>query len=241
MRLSVIVPAYNEEAYLADCLKSVSAEMLANADRGPFEIIVVDNASTDRTAEIAKSFPDVRVAHEPKKGLTQARQRGFEVATGKILAYVDADTRMPPGWIAQVLDAFERRDGVVCVSGPYVYYDLSKVKNALVRGYWRLIAKPTYRLTRYMAVGGNFAATREALARIGGFDTTISFYGEDTDIARRLSQVGEVVFDMAMVMHTSARRLEAEGFVTTAVRYAANFVAEVVLKRPLTSEYRDIR
>jgi len=241
MRLSLIIPAYNEEAYLADCLKSASAELRANGDRGPFEIIVVDNASTDRTAEIASAFPDVRVTHEPRKGLTQARQRGFEEARGEILAYVDADTRMPPGWIGRVLDAYGSGERIVCVSGPYVYYDVSTVKKALVRSYWLLVAKPAYRLTRYMAVGGNFAASREVLARIGGFDTTIAFYGEDTNIARRLSEMGEVVFDMNLVMQTSARRLRAEGFVTTGLRYAMNFVSEVVFRKPVTTRYRDIR
>lgn len=241
MKLSVIVPAYNEEAYLNDCLQCVCAELRATHERGPFEIILVDNASTDRTAQIAGSFRDVRVVREPRKGLTRARQRGFDAANGEILAYVDADTRMPPGWLGQVLDLYESRDRVVCVSGPYVYHDLSPMKKTLVRLYWRLLAMPMYRLTGYMAVGGNFAASRQALVKIGGFDTTISFYGEDTDIARRLSRVGEVVFDMGLVMQTSARRLQAEGFVRTAIRYALNFIVVVVLKRPLTTRYRDVR
>lgn len=241
MKLSLIVPAYNEEAYLAECLRYASAELQANSARGPFEIIVVNNASTDRTAAIAASFPNVRVVHEPRKGLTQARQRGFEEAQGRILAFIDADTRMPAGWIRRVLDAYERADGIVCISGPYIYYDLSAIKKALVRLYWLVLASPTYWLIRYMAVGGNFAASKEAVATIGGFDTTISFYGEDTNIARRLSQVGKVVFDMGLVMRTSARRFKVEGFVATALRYVANYLSEVVLKRPLTTEYRDVR
>lgn len=241
MKLSVVIPAYNEEAYLQACLESASAELRANAERGAFEIVVVDNASTDRTAQIASTFPFVRVVAEPCKGLTHARQCGLEAAHGEILAYVDADTRMPPGWIGRVLDTYERDSRVVCVSGPYVYDELPIVKRAFVRLYWLLLAMPFYRFTRYMAVGGNFAASKEALLRIGGFDTTISFYGEDTNIARRLAQAGDIVFDMRLVMRTSARRLEDEGFVATALRYALNFVSEVFLKRPLTRQYRDVR
>src|SRR5206468_11715110 len=128
MKLSIIVPAHNEELYLADCLMSVAMEIKANHDRGPFEVIVVNNASTDRTAEIAARFPGVRVAYEPRKGLTRARQRGLVEAQGQILAYVDADTRMPSGWVRQVLDLFKSDDQVVCVSGPYVYYDLTPIK-----------------------------------------------------------------------------------------------------------------
>lgn len=241
MRLSVVIPAYNEEAYLTECLEAVLAELAATAARGPFEVIVVDNGSTDRTAEVAGRFPGVRVSCEPRKGLTRARQRGLEEAHGAFLAYVDADTRMPPGWISRVLDAFEGDDQVVRVSGPYVYHDLSALKSALVRFYWRVLAKRAYWLTGYMAVGGNFAVCADALTRIDGFDTTIPFYGEDTDLARRLSRTGRVVFDMGLMMPTSARRLHAEGFATTALRYATNFVTEAVLGKPLTTRYRDVR
>lgn len=240
MRLSVVVPAYNEEGYLEECLRCIDQELLACRDMGPFEIIVVDNASTDRTAQIASGLAGVRVVKEPRKGLTRARQCGLEAARGAILAYVDADTRMPAGWIAGVLDAFDASDRVVCVSGPYVYYDLPAAKKALVSGYWHLVARPMYRLTRCMAVGGNFAASRAALVSIGGFDTTIAFYGEDTNVARRLRQVGEVVFDLDLVMPTSARRLHGEGFYRTAMRYAMNFLAEMAFKRPWTTRYRDI-
>ena len=240
MKLSLIVPAYNEEAYLPDCLRAATEELQSHAARGPFEIIVVDNASTDRTADVAAGFPGVRVVHEPRKGLTSARQCGLKAARGNIVAYVDADTRMPPGWLGRVLDAYDDEE-VVCVSGPYVYYDLPAFQRALVKLYWVLLAKPTYWLTRYMAVGGNFAASKAALLQIGGFDTSIAFYGEDTNIARRLSKTGDVVFDLDLVMQTSARRLHAEGIVMTALRYVLNFMSEVVLKRPATTRYRDIR
>jgi glycosyltransferase involved in cell wall biosynthesis len=240
IRLSVVIPAYNEESYLAGCLEAVLAELAANSDRGSFELIVVDNGSADQTAAIAGRFPGVKVVNEPYKGLTRARQRGLQEAQGAILAYVDADTRMPGGWVRRVLDKFND-DQVVCVSGPYVYHDITRTKAALVRMYWRLIAAPAYWLTGYMAVGGNFAARADALAKIGGFDTTISFYGEDTNIARRLANVGCVVFDKNLMMLTSARRLHAEGFVRTALRYAMNFATEATYGRPFTTRYRDIR
>lgn len=241
MKLSIVVPAYNEEAYLGACLDSIQAEVNARVDRGSVEILVIDNASTDRTPVVAAARQGVRVIGEPRKGLTRARQRGLEEARGEIVAYVDADSSMPPGWVGRMLGIFDHDQRVVCASGPYVYHDLPVLKSALVSCYWWLLAKPTYLLTRYMAVGGNFAANRSALRRIGGFDTSIAFFGEDTNIARRLSAVGRVAFDMRLVMRTSARRLRSDGFVRTAVRYAANFAAEVVLKRPLTSVYRDIR
>lgn len=157
-----------------------------------------------------------------------------------ILAYVDADALMPPGWIGKVLDTFGDADEVVCVSGPYVYYDVTSVKAACVRLYWRPIAAPAYQLTGYMVVGGNFAASAKALTKVGGFDATIPFYGEDTDIARRLATVGRVVFDKKLVMPTSARRLRMEGFVGTGIRYMTNFATEIIFGYPFTTRYRDI-
>lgn len=240
MKLTIVIPAYNEEAYLGDCLRHVLDEVAQTAGREAIEVLVIDNASTDGTAEIARSFAGVRVAHEPDKGLTKARQRGLEEARGEIVGYADADTRMPRGWCRQVIDSFAADPATVCVSGPYVYYDLGRVSKALVRVFWWL-AVPVAALTGYMAVGGNFAARREALVKIGGFDRSIAFYGEDTDIARRLSAAGRVRFMLKLVMQTSARRLKAEGLARTAAVYTLNFVSEAVLKRPATTDYRDIR
>lgn len=240
MRLSIIVPAYNEEKYISACLEHIRADVQRTTIGGA-EVLVVDNASTDRTAEIASSFPNVRVVPESRKGLTRARQAALRAARGEILAFVDADTRMPPGWIQRVLDSFDVDPKLVCISGPYVYYDAPAINRIFVRLYWGLLALPTYWITRYMAVGGNFAAKKSALIEIGGFDTDIEFYGEDTNIARRLSAAGKVKFSMRLPMPTSFRRLKAEGLWGTALTYVANFLSEVVLKRPVTRSYRDIR
>jgi GT2 family glycosyltransferase len=158
-----------------------------------------------------------------------------------VLAFVDADTRMPAGWITRVLESFEKNQKVVCVSGPYLYYDSSRIERALIFSYWACLAMPVYWLTRYMVVGGNFAAKRDALHAIGGFDLNIAFYGEDTNIARRLAAVGKVKFLMRLRMPTSPRRLHSEGLWSTALKYVANFLSEVILKRPVTSLYQDVR
>jgi len=241
VRLSIVIPAFNEEDYLPACLNEVLAEVARYSGPETIEVLVVDNASTDATAEIACRAPGVSVVKEPVKGLTRARQAGLEAANGDIIAYVDADTRMPPGWIARVMRTFERKPNVVCVSGPYIYYDAAAWQRAMVRLYWLFLASPAYWMTRYMVVGGNFAVRRSALEQIGGFDTSIAFYGEDTNIARRLKAAGRVKFLLRLPMPTSSRRLAAEGMTATAFKYAANFLGEAVLKRPVTEAYSDIR
>jgi GT2 family glycosyltransferase len=89
--------------------------------------------------------------------------------------------------------------------------------------------------------GGNFVVSRTALEAIGGFNTAISFYGEDTDIARRLNAVGEVSFTFDLRMFSSARRLKTEGLLTMAFRYALNYLWTTFLHHPYTDTYIDIR
>ena len=234
--ISLIIPAYNEEKYIAACLDHVVKHGI-----GPFlEIIVIDNASTDTTADIARQYNGVRVVHEEKKGLTCARQRGFLEARGSILAFADADTRMPARWAERVATEFGEDERLVSLSGPYVYYDLSMWRQYVVRLWWYLGYLP-YLILGYMVVGGNFAIRKDIVEKMGGFDTTIAFYGEDTDIARRAHDFGKVKFSLSFIMPTSARRFRGDGFFMAGRTYILNFLSEVFLKKPVSAEYTDIR
>ena len=179
MLLSFVIPAYNEEAYLPACLESIVAQTKGLEG---IEIIVVNNASVDRTREVALEFPGVKVVDEPRKGLTFARQAGFAACTGELVANVDSDSRLTPGWVETVLREFERQPKLVALSGPIVYYDLTPKQRLSVKMFY-LIAYVVYGINRYilragsMVQGGNFVLKRSALASIGGFDVTIAFYG----------------------------------------------------------------
>jgi glycosyltransferase involved in cell wall biosynthesis len=244
MRLSFVVPAYNEEAYLPACLESVLAQTRELGDA--VEIIVVNNASSDRTREVALSYPGVRVVDEPRKGLTFARQAGFAASSGELIANVDSDSRLTEGWVQTVLKEFAAEPKLVSLSGPFIYYDMSPSQRVSVQIFY-LIAYLVYALNRWvlragsMVQGGNFVLRRTALEAIGGFDTSISFYGEDTDIARRMHQVGEVKFTFDLKMYSSARRLKKEGTLRIALRYTINYFWTIFGKTPYTKEYTDIR
>ena len=262
MRISFVVPAYNEEAYLPACLDAIlnqTRALPAGLSSDDIEIIVVNNASTDRTRDVALTYPGVTVVDEPRKGLTFARQAGFAASTGDLIANVDADSRLTPGWLAQVLTTFADAETsatakqnapnklpLAALSGPILYYDLTPRQRILVHVFY-LTAWATYAMNRYilrvgsMVQGGNFVTSRAALQAIGGFNTAISFYGEDTDIARRLNDVGEVRFTFALRMFSSARRLKSEGMFTMAARYSINYLWTTFFKRPYTDTYVDIR
>jgi glycosyltransferase involved in cell wall biosynthesis len=234
--MSLIIPAHNEEKHIGACLESATK----NAGHDLGEIIVVDNASTDRTADIARAFRGVRVVRENQKGAQHARERGFREAKGEILAFVDADARIPVGWSSKILRAFDADPRVVCVSGPQSFHDLPRLKQWCASLFW-VTAMCFYTLTRYMAVAGNMALKREALEKMGGFDTTIAFYGDDTDTARRAHAFGKVKFLWAFMMPTSGRRLARDGLVKMGVLYSLNFAAVVLTHRPWTKQYVDVR
>lgn len=237
MKISLVIPAYNEEKYIKGCLESVQKN-----GNGLFEVIVVSNASTDATAEIAHSFSFVRVVDEAQKGLPIARQRGFDESKGDIVAFIDADARIPSGWFEKIKSRFEKDPHLVCLSGPYVYYDSSQLSKILVWIYWIFLGFPTYWFTGYMAIAGNLAVRRDAFVKIGGFDMNITFYGDDTDISRRLHAIGHTTFAYDFIMFSSARRLKGEGIFKTAFRYIINYISIVVRHKPATNnEYKDIR
>ncbi len=247
MKLSFVIPAYNEEKYIGLCLESVLADVknLKNEPGREVEIIVVNNASTDRTKEVASSYPSVIVVDEAKKGLTRARQAGYLASTGDLIANIDADTVLPFGWTEKVFEKFSKNEKLVALSGPYIFYDLSKMANYFVLMFYFIgsFINIFYKFFRIgsMLQGGNYIVKKSALDKIGGFNTEIDFYGEDTDIARRIHKEGKVVFTFKLPMYTTARRLKGEGFFTMFLRYGINYLWTTFFKKPFTKESIDIR
>ena len=228
--------AFNEEAYLGHCLDAIMENMKGKA----LEIIVVDNNSTDATKAIAQRYPDVTYVFEPEKGITKARQCGYKSSRGEIVAYVDADTRPPSGWIEQIEEQFGKNPKLAALSGPYSFYDLQGMQKRMATG-WFVAARPLYSIIGYMLVGGNFAIRREVLDKMGGFDASIEFYGEDADIAKRARKFGKILFSNRFVMPTSGRRLQDHGYLKMAGLYFVNFFSIVFRGKPATRGYTDVR
>jgi glycosyltransferase involved in cell wall biosynthesis len=242
LSISVIVCAHNEARYLPACLHSVLAQ-----SRVPDELLVINNASTDETALVASQIPRVRVVDEPRKGLVVARETGRRQATGDILIYVDADCRAPLGWVERIERRFDRDRALIALSGPYRYYDWDWSGRALIRAYDFTVAPATQLLVKHVLrigtifYGGNFAVRREALERIDGFDTSIEFHGEDTNLGRRLCAVGKVGLFHDCYLYTSARRYIAMGKREVFRLYVRNFVSELLHHRPKDTAHVDVR
>lgn len=254
MKISFIIPAYNEEKIIGKCLESVTKAIQGVKSKGltaggrevDFEILVVNNASKDRTKEIASAYPGVRVVDEMRKGLVWARQGGYEASTGDLLAYIDADTMPPDTWLPKVIEEFRDDPKLLALSGPYIYYDTPAYFRLLTKGFYALgllvdnISKLLFK-SGSLLQGGNFVLRREAVVKIGGFDTRIEFYGEDTDIGRRVGKVGKVKWTFALPMYTTGRRFIQQGMCMTSVRYAVNFIWVTFLGKPFSKTYRDLQ
>ncbi len=242
MKFSVIICAHNEARYLAACLHSLLAQT-----RPPDELLVINNASTDETADVARRIPDVRVVDEPRKGLVVARETGRRAASGDVLVYVDADCRAPLAWLERIEAKFERDAALIALSGPYRFYDWDWWGRFLIRAYDVTLAPATQLLVKHLLrigtifYGGNFAVRSEALERIGGFDTSIEFHGEDTNLGRRLYAVGKVALYHDCYLYTSARRYVAMGKGSVIRLYVRNFTSELLHHRPKDVTHVDVR
>lgn len=246
MKLSIVISAYNEEKYLPLCLESIFTDLRTAKNASDVEVIVVNNGSTDKTGEIAAGFLGVKNVNEPAKGLVKARRAGYLASKGELIANIDADTKLPSGWVDKIFVEFKSNQKLVALSGPFIYYDLPKFRSLLVE-IWYYFAKQIHIMTQFVfkngAVlqGGNFIVRRDALEKIGGFDVSIAFWGEDSDIARRISNVGEVKFTFDFPMYASARRLNKEGIVVAGYKYLINYFWIIFFKKPFSEAYKDIR
>src|SRR4051812_30309792 len=119
MKVSIVIPVYNEAAHLGACLEAISRQTVQ-----PHEVIVVDNNSTDASVVVAQGFDFVRLVHESKQGVIHARTNGVDAVTGDIIARIDADTIVDPTWVASIKKLFAESD-VAPVSCGAQYYDVA--------------------------------------------------------------------------------------------------------------------
>jgi glycosyltransferase involved in cell wall biosynthesis len=202
MKVSVVIPAYNEEKYIGACLTSVLAQT-EPAD----EIIVVNNNSTDKTAKIAASFPGVTVITQKKKGTTYTRNMGFDTANGDIIVRTDADSRVPKNWIKRIKKHFEDDPQLVAYCGPSRFEDIPEAvqfKNWTVVG---LNATFKQAVGHDLLYGPNMAITKAAWNKIRNeVCMNAKVVHEDVDLALHVAKYGRLVFDEKVVVTSSPRR-----------------------------------
>lgn len=201
MKISVIICAYNEEKYISSCLKSIM-----NQIEKPYEIILVDNNSTDNTVSIAKKY-DVRVIHEKEQGIIPARNTGFTTARGDIIARSDADSIIPPNWTKKIRMNFESKK-IDALSGPIQFYDLFPLSVYGVRAYLGFM----YFFQKYKntMLGPNMVLTSSIWHKVKNTvclnDAKVH---EDIDLALHIHKAGGIIhIDNDLIVRSSARRIK---------------------------------
>ena len=197
--ISVIIPAYNEEENIRDCLISLNNQTLP---RDSYEIIVVDGGSADNTVEIAQEYADlVFIQQSPKVG--GARNDGALRAKYDIIATTDADTVLPPHWLEQIQKLFDEQ-AVVQVFGPVT----PKEKGILNRFYLSLANNFArigyYTKLFYFTLGCNTAFRKNIFLEAGMYHTVDA--GDDLEIPNRMKEYGKIVFSEKLKIGFSMRR-----------------------------------
>ena len=238
--VSIVVPALNEEKLLKLCLDSLKEQDYT----GEYEIIVVDNASTDRTQEIASNCR-VRVIFEQNIGTGLARQRGLIEAAGEIVAFTDADTIVPRRWLRTLVHRLTCDPKIIAVSGPYAFFDVSTPARIIsyAANFVSIILDTAFRrVTRKGGTlwGSNFAAWKKVLLEVGGFDTSIEFLGEDFELSLRLNGRGKVNLLPTLFVLTSARRIKEYGLLCTYSNYIINYFSILFYHKPLPRKLENL-
>ena len=182
-KYSIIIPAFNEEKYIMDTIKSLKNAVLIQEDKTGVEgeIILVDNNSTDRTAEIAKT-EGVKVVFEPVNCIAKARNAGASASKGEFLFFVDADTMIPPELLENAISILS--SGKVCAGGAKISFIEDNLPAAaeISLAIWHSIVKVVP-----FAAGSFVYCTREAFQYAGGFDEKL-YAGEEILLSIRLKK-----------------------------------------------------
>lgn len=200
--ISVIIPVYNDADLLRSCLAALAVQT-----RQADEVIVVDNASTDASADVARAA-GARIVDEPRRGILYATTAGFDAATGEILARLDADSVPSATWLEQIERNFETQPEVSAVTGTASFYGGNAFSRWFGRycylgAYFTIVA---FLLGHAPLFGSNFALRADAWQLMrGGVHRGQNFIHDDLDLSFRITAEMPVLFDRNLGMSISAR------------------------------------
>jgi glycosyltransferase involved in cell wall biosynthesis len=205
VKISIVVPAFNEEKLLGASLVEIKTAATSFTQRGwDFEIIVCDNNSTDKTAEIARAS-GAKVIFEPINQIGRARNSGAAAATGDWLIFVDADSHPRAELFSDVAETIST--GKCLAGGATLYMDQNYFLAGLVTRLWNYVS----RFQKLLAGSFIFCETA-AFRKIGGFDDKY-FAAEELELSKRLKKLARETGKKIVILHkyplkTSARKLK---------------------------------
>jgi glycosyltransferase involved in cell wall biosynthesis len=182
LTLSIIIPVYNEQSHIRSCL-----EAIAKQTEKPDEVIVVDNGSTDKSADIAKRFDFVRIVHEDKPSVLYARTAGYDAATSELIGRIDADTLLAPDWIQRAKEIMADPK-IHAVTGPDAIYDMAFPR--FTRWLHDILLRTAVAGGYHFLTGSNMVMRRVAWQRVKPHLCDDLTLFEDTDLALHMQRLG---------------------------------------------------
>lgn len=207
LTLAIVIPVYNEERYLPACLDSIAGQ-ITKAD----EVIVVDNNSTDRSAEIAKKYNFVKLLSEPKQGIVHARSRGYEAVKSDIIGRVDADVVLPKTWVASVKEFYKGKENseMALTGGGYPNNLRFPKVCAWLQGHIAFRVNKLL-LGHYILFGSNMAVPKKLWRAVRPHVCARSDVHEDLDLAIHLHRLGfKIAYKPALMVSGKAKRVISE-------------------------------
>ncbi len=227
-RVSVVVCTYNGARHLRQCLRELS-----HLDYPDYEVIVVNDGSTDKSAAIASEF-DVRLINTPNCGLSNARNTGLRAATGEIIAYIDDDAYPDPQWLRYIVNTLQSSTHVAA-GGPNIPPPGASLVSTSVShspgGPLHILL--TDEIAEHIP-GCNMAFWKKRLAAIGGFDPQFRVAGDDVDVCWRLQEKGWTIAYSPSAVVWHHRRSSAQAYLKQQLGYGK---AEALLERKWPEKY----
>jgi glycosyltransferase involved in cell wall biosynthesis len=211
-KTSVVVASYNAEATLPACIESLKAQRYPD-----YEIIVVDDGSSDGTSRVAEAA-GVNIIHTPHRGLACARNTGVDAATGEIVAFLDADAHADADWLYHLVESITRREAGAA-GGPNFAPAATDGAFDAAPGIPREVRGEGDHLLQLC--GCNMAVRKSALAGVHGFDPSFTSAGDDVDLSWRLAERKEVLVHAPAAVVTHHRRASVGDYLRQQRGYGA--------------------
>lgn len=232
LSISVVIAAYNEEKYIKNVLQALKEQTFKD-----FELIVVDNNSSDGTSCIAKSM-GAKVFLEKSQGYVFAVQRGLHEAKGDILAVTDSDTSPDPDWLEKIVSAFQD-ESVVAVTGSVKYKDAGFLGNLLTFPIYSFFLWFNFLLGKPHLTGTSLAMRRSTYLKTGGLDTRYRI-SADVEIGLRLKNFGKVLFLPSLSVVASSRRWSTQRS-HSLLKYTKAYFGTVWFNKPPLEDLKPVR
>lgn len=221
--ITVVVPAYNEELGIVKTLEAIRNQTIKD-----IELIVVDNNSTDKTVEVAKSF-GAKVIHETKQGAVFTYDTGMRSASSEIIVNIDADSIPEKKWLEKILNDFKKED-IIAVTGTGLIRTKNVVFDGIINAFFIFFLGFNFLIGKPHINGFNFAVKKEYFLKAGGMNPNFLMSFE-VDLGLRLAKLGKIKFDTNLFVTTSTRRWK-KGILKVIFEYAEGYLYTIWLRKP---------